>query len=614
MAIVPLSKVTICGLAGEKAGVLEQLQSLGCLHIVPLAKNVVGTEAAVVSTEAHAAIKYLESCSVQRPIAPRREGFEFQAVVAEATAIQRQEAELRDELDATIKAIDTTTPWGEFDLPTPDRLGGQRLWFYAIPTDRLDDLRNHPYIWQLVRRDAEHALVVVVSPDEPTIAPGVPIELDPRPLSQLKMRAAQLEATLSDLELRRAGLTRWIPWMRQSMAAADDRASLSRAMQQTLDDGPIFAFQAWAPRPTLPALQTFAQRRNLVLSIEPPSDQDEPPTLFQNPKVLAGGEDTVRFYMTPSYRSWDPSVVVLFSFALFFAMILSDAGYAAVLAGIVWIQWNSMGRTSTGSRLRYEFAIVAAFSIAWGVAVGAYFGLPASSLPLLGPVLESLRVEWLDANNTPRMMALSVYIGIAHLLLANAITAWRYWGSWRVFVPIGWMLNILAGFAIGLAYFKKFDADVNISVQKIGLGMLAVGALLVVFFTSPRPLPPRNIAGVFLRILEGLPALMGLSALLGDSLSYLRLFALGLATGKLSATLNDMAAGAVAAMGAIGVLFAIFLFLFGHSLNLVLGVMGGVVHGLRLNFIEFFNWSALDEGYPFAPFSKKVENEWTTST
>jgi V/A-type H+-transporting ATPase subunit I len=67
-----------------------------------------------------------------------------------------------------------------------------------------------------------------------------------------------------------------------------------------------------------------------------------------------------------------------------------------------------------------------------------------------------------------------------------------------------------------------------------------------------------------------------------------------------------------AALGGVGVLIAIALLLFGHTLNLVLGVMGGVVHGLRLNFIEFFNWSALDEGYPFQAFSKRVTDEWKT--
>ena len=100
-------------------------------------------------------------------------------------------------------------------------------------------------------------------------------------------------------------------------------------------------------------------------------------------------------------------------------------------------------------------------------------------------------------------------------------------------------------------------------------------------------------------------SLTGISKAFGDVLSYLRLFALGLASSQLAATFNEIA-GSIAKSRGIGLLAAILILVVGHGLNFVLAVIGGVVHGLRLNCIEFFNWSLPEEGYPFQAFDKKA--------
>jgi V/A-type H+-transporting ATPase subunit I len=107
------------------------------------------------------------------------------------------------------------------------------------------------------------------------------------------------------------------------------------------------------------------------------------------------------------------------------------------------------------------------------------------------------------------------------------------------------------------------------------------------------------------RVLEGLQALTGASKAFGDVLSYLRLFALGLASAQLATTFNDLAHGATEMPG-VGILLALLIVLVGHGINLLLGIVSGVVHGLRLNCIEFFSWSLTDEGYPFRAFCKKA--------
>jgi V/A-type H+-transporting ATPase subunit I len=128
---------------------------------------------------------------------------------------------------------------------------------------------------------------------------------------------------------------------------------------------------------------------------------------------------------------------------------------------------------------------------------------------------------------------------------------------------------------------------------------------LVLLFSSARPLLSRRPADWGGRLLDGLLGLTNVTKAFGDVLSYLRLFALGFASAQLAVTFNEMAAGMWAVPG-VGMLLALLVLLLGHTVNMVLGVMGGVVHGLRLNCIEFFNWSLTEEGHPFQAFSKKA--------
>jgi V/A-type H+-transporting ATPase subunit I len=140
----------------------------------------------------------------------------------------------------------------------------------------------------------------------------------------------------------------------------------------------------------------------------------------------------------------------------------------------------------------------------------------------------------------------------------------------------------------------------------VGQTMTAIGAGTILLFSSDRPwtFDWRSLVG---RLLDGIMQFANVSKAFGDILSYLRLFALGLASAQLAITFNGLAADA-SRSGGIGLLAAILILVVGHAINFLLGILGGVVHGLRLNCIEFFNWSLTDEGYTFQPFRKKAGN------
>jgi len=359
----------------------------------------------------------------------------------------------------------------------------------------------------------------------------------------------------------------------------------------------VFAVQGWAPSGRVSALRQFATDRRLALTVEGPGPRDTPPTLLDNPPALRGGEGLVEFYMTPAYRLWDPSKAVFLAFAVFFAMIFSDAGYAALLGVVLLAMWKRMGRTASGRGLRDVMLALVIFSIVYGILVGTYFGVE----PRAGSWLASLHI--LDASNQRLMMWIAIGVGAAHLTYANLVTVWWRRHSSTALSALGWAAVILGGFCVGLG--KGYpDIPALTSLPGVGLWGLALGGVLVLLFTSERPfgLAPKHVFG---RLLDGLKGVTGLSKAFGDVLSYLRLFALGLASIKLAEAFNGLAATSFASRG-VGVLLALLILLVGHSINFAMGIMSGVVHGLRLNLIEFFNWSLPEEGEQFLPFEKKA--------
>jgi V/A-type H+-transporting ATPase subunit I len=205
----------------------------------------------------------------------------------------------------------------------------------------------------------------------------------------------------------------------------------------------------------------------------------------------------------------------------------------------------------------------------------------------------------LDAGNQSLMMLISIGIGVSHIGLANLLGAWQRRGSMTALSSLGWTVMVFGGFSALLG--KMFAVP---RMFTLGIAAISLGGFLILFFSSPGTfsLVPRLL---FHRLVDGLKALAELSKGFGDVLSYLRLFALGLASIKLAEVFNNLAAGAFASKG-VWVLVGLFVLLIGHTINFAMGIMSGIVHGLRLNVIEFFNWSLQEDGERFQAFAKRA--------
>ena len=593
MSIARLKKVTLCGLLDEKHDILEGLQRLGCMHLVPLRPPPAEIEKVAPGTAASAykALRFLTDVADKRRQITRDDGFDVGRFVAEVSDLMQRLRDATDRREFLANRIQAVEPWGDIVFPPGDSLAGYRIWFYVLPLRNVGALDAVEHPWQIMRKDNRFAYAVVIADEEPPadLLPVPRVHVGALSLSELRRQLEDVEIELEEIVAQRQGLTRYIYLLSYHLAEAENRAQLAYAEQQTRDDDAIVAVQGWASTEAIPQIETFANNARLACVFEDPESDDQPPTLIDQPDDMEAGVDLTMFYQVPSYRSWDPTVVLVVSFSIFFAMILADAGYGLLFMVGLLAFWGRLGGSRKARAYRRLGMVLSGCTIIYGVMVGSYFGISPPQDSLLA------NLKLLDIRDFNTMMTLSIVVGVIHIVLANGMVAYLNRMRAIALSSVGWIAAIVGGLLIWLG--------AGTSWQSVGITLLALGALLILLFSSERPV---NTPTDWLwRLVDGGRRLFTAMSAFGDVLSYMRLFALGLASASLAATFNDLARDAHAALPGLGLLAAALIIIVGHGLNLALSLMSGVVHGLRLNFIEFYKWGLPEEGTPFRKFARK---------
>jgi V/A-type H+-transporting ATPase subunit I len=592
MSIRPLVSVNLAVEREGAADLLEALQSLGVAHIKPLTQADVVTPAlakTVDPEQLRQALRYLDGVQKfrrQQECKPSQ----FTDTIKTILSHKTQRSALQARLDFLKSRIKDLTPWGDFEWPPLQDLSGYRLWFYRLPSRNAQALEGVSLPWQQVHRTPDYHYVVVLSNEEPEkdLLPVPRVHTGPVRLSELKSEQEQCLDQLEQMDIERANLTRWYSALQRMSAHIQDETQKHRVLSTALNQSDFMGVSFWMDPIHTQSLTALCKSHLAACVVQPIGPNDHPPTLLSNPSFFSGGQTAVQFFQVPSYRSWDPSRVVFFSFAFFFALIISDFGYSALMATVLALFTKRLSRSEKGRKIRGLLWVTVTFAMLWGVLVGSYFGAEPDEGWLAWAHLFDLR----DFNN---MIALSITIGVGHLVIANGVMAWVRRKTSQCWSSVGWCLLLLSALWSYL-----------ISTHLFGWAVMLVGGLLIVFFNSDH----NKIAT---RLMAGMMDLTRLTTLLGNALSYLRLFALGLASASMALTFNQLAVQVLEQLPGVGLVLAGLILFLGHLLNFALTVVSGVIHGLRLNLIEFFNWSLAEEGYIFEPFRKQEVTPWTDS-
>lgn len=479
----------------------------------------------------------------------------------------------RDSLRTELHSIEA---WGHYDKDKLESLGVS-VNFHCVSEKIYDESwKEHYPLQEISRLDSKVWFVVLGQTDfplEPVKAPSRRLEDVERELGD---KENEIKAYSGELESRKADL----PAMDRRLKNMESDLSLYLASVQGRSEAEdhVVVFEGFAPSGEDARLAEAFDALCCIWLSEKASVQDNPPIKLRNNRFVKMFEVLTDMYGRPSYDGFDPTPYISIFFLLFFAMCMGDAGYGLVLviAGLMLKKVESFRKLSPlvitlGAG---TFVVGLLFHTFFSVDILGWSIIPDSVKGIMLPA----KIAGYDGT-----MVLALAVGIVHLCLAmivKTVYATRNKGFLGSLSTWGWTLFLVGCTAVGAFALAGVLDKALVKTVIIVLG--CVSALGIFFLNDLHRNPLKNVgAGLW----ETYNTATGV---LGDVLSYLRLYALGLAGSMLGFAFNNLAGMTRGDGGIGGWIFFILIVIVGHSLNVAMAVLGAFVHPLRLNFLEFF--------------------------
>ena len=570
--IVPMRHLDLLCVSGERERALERLRELGAVHLDLASAK--GAGVATVRGEAEEAERAV------RLIVKTRGGRDDMEVrprsVSEILALDADRAKLKEVADELGRTIRTYAPYGDFDPDLARRLG-------------------EAGVTVALREDGTYG----IGYGEATVATEVP--LPEMRLSKMTEKLARIQSRIAVDDAKIAGCDERA--ILAAFPALRDRLAFEAAKELMSEKGPVSFVSGWIPAPKAAAFAEVARASGWGYLLREAADGETPPTLVEPPRLFRPVKALFDgLGIAPAYVESDVSVPFMCYFSLFFAMLVGDGAYGAIfLAATAWGWWKYRGlspasRESCGLLMRSWLVLLTVFSaatVAWGVLSNTWFGagIPACR--------DWPTVRWLADPSYHNMMLLCFTIGVSHLMLARIWNGVCKINDSTCVAEFGWAGVLLFMYLVTNSIVGIFPGIPSWGYVVLGLSLVAVFE----FSVKPSELKTRGAE------LGMLP--LNIMSALGDIISYVRLFAVGLASVKVAENFNSMATGLVAgadsvAVKAIMAVAMVAILVVGHALNLAMAALSILVHAVRLNTLEFSNHKGVSwSGYAFRPFAKK---------
>lgn len=595
--ITKMTKYSFVLLTEEKEGFLEQLQELGVVDISrsekPVDQN--SSDMFAKATRAKRALEFLESVDYTKD--PDAQAIAKATINVEGEPVtfiencRNRISELNTELAAAEKAMKARLAWGEYDKNALDGLKdlGYIVRYYCVDAKKFDETWGQSYALQVVENDGKKVWFVTVAPEDE--AYSFPVQETNAPDGTYADAAAETDRIKAEIIDCKAGLLNakdYIPAIKE--ACNNDLVELDRYLADSVAVGAaedyISVFTGFAPVENDAELVEAFDKMGVIYLKEDAVEEDNPPIKLKNNWFARQFESFTGMYGMPVYSEFDPTSIVAPFYLLFFAMCLGDAGYGIVLLlfGLMlnkgWIKFAMFDGLGT------IISILGAGTMVVGTVLGTFFGMSLYDATWVPQALKNcmivgeVEVPGMGMFNIQMLLALA--IGVFHICLAMTVKAIGYtkrFGFKETISTWGWLLLIVGGIILAILGVGKLLSPVAIKWAVIVIG--TVSALAIYIFNTPGRNPLINIgAGLW-------DTYNMATGILGDVLSYIRLFALGLAGGMLGQAFNNLAE-MVRGDSVITWIPFVLILLFGHVLNILMSSLGAFVHPLRLTFVEYF--------------------------
>jgi len=622
--IVKMKKVQAVVRRTDCEQLLEALQGLGVLHITPInpAKAVAETDITQSLDGVRRAMQALSGIEPAGPVP----NISVQEAVDEILAIQRSQAEHDSRLTSLFRQLEQQAIWGDLTLDDFEALESADALpqFYLLPKESANQVQAE-FVSAIQGDDGGKVVVAVIdrSGNEQIPEDAESIPLLSRDNPSIRAEAAEIDANLKKASDRLGKLVNLLPQMEALQTELEEKVQFSVASNSALMEEELFGIEGWVPIDRCATLSSDLESRGIVAGIRilDPEEEEIPPTLIKYPRwvmPIKGLFDMLNTF--PGYREMDLAVFFMIAMPIFAAMLTGDGGYGLVfmLPAIIFYKKlvRKMGREGTQLLI-----IFGAAAFIWGIMTANFFGVTPETMARAGgffvegneyltyqnlrdgdggwAMVGKLMMEaplWQESAEAGRelLIKISFVIGSLHLIVAHLRRSAFLLPDTRGIANIGWAIVLVA--MLGLIWGMFFEDDaISVSASLIVI-VLAAGMVLVVGFGSPDRNPIKRI-GVGIA-----SSLLPLIAAFSDTMSYIRLMAVSLASFYIAEAFNSLGA-TVAESGtwAVGALVVIF----GHTLNMALVVIAIFAHGVRLNMLEFSNSAGVEwAGYAYSPFSK----------
>ena len=595
--VAKMKKFTFLAYYGDYDAFLHELRDLGLIHVAASDRAVEDN-----GQPDELLLKLKQLCEAQkilnRQIDKKSEAplnkpdiERGEKIPREIELVQNEKALLSQQLQVSIKERDMLRPWGNFDPENIERLrrAGYELEFFIVPDNQYNPEWEAIYDAVIVKRETSKTYFVTLTKTG-KVADELNLETVKIPgisLTQLDELIVSLREKVCAQDQKLKELAADLPSLEAAIKDSERKINYTKVRQSAtpLADDKLMLLQGWAPADNQQEISDYLESKAVYFDVSDPTPEDEVPIKFKNNKFARLFEPIAELYMLPKYTEIDLTPYFAPFYMVFFGLSLGDIGYgafllvAATLAKI--IQKSKLG--STMKAILSLVQVLGASTMVVGLLTGGFFGFDLYSLNW--PVAQALKEKVFFDNN--QMFMLSLVLGVVQVLFGMCMKVFnriKQQGFKYSLSTIGWIV-LLVSFIVSMLL-----PNVLPMFGTAHLIVLTPAALLIYFYNSPGKNPFLNLGiGVW-------DTYNMATGLLGDVLSYVRLFALGLSGGILASVFNSLAAG-MSPDNAIGKpIVYLLIFLIGHAINIFMNVLGAIVHPVRLTFVEFYKNSEFEGG------------------
>jgi len=641
--IVPMKKVSLIIRGDKKSETLKKLRKLGILHIEAVEGS--GKKLEELKERVSLLESALFSVSEKKNKKIKQENINAAKAVSvaeEISALAEEKKRCTAEKISLSAELDRLADWGEVD---PEKLGalaekGVDISLYEMPRSEYEKLGENIKTLSLQKTKTSVKFILIKSgfEDEEKVIDSLKayrLEMPVISTSEIRQKSESVNNRIKEIDEKISSFASCADGIKKAVAACEKEIEFEiyatgMANENLSADGKselsVAYFTGYVEEENLERLKKTAKENSWGLLVEEPTEEDNVPTKLKNNKFVSLIYPLTDFLGTvPGYFEYDISGWFLSFILIFFGIIFGDGGYGLLISAVTGILIAKA--LASKKKVPPAFLLIGLFglsTILWGTLTCTWFGLSPEQLPewlqkLSVPVISNVYADriwypfWTNGEygltTAQNLQIFCFSLALVQLTVAHLKVAARNRKSIKILGDIGSIMQLIGIFYVVLSFVVNAEVFSfglvigGIPVGTVALVLVIAGFVMSFVFSNYEG----NIGKSILASLKNIVSvLLGVVNVFSDIVSYIRLWAVGLAGAAISATVNELASPLLGNF--LFMIIAIVLLVFGHGLNMILNVLSVIVHGIRLNTLEFsshldMSWS----GHKFRPFEEQIE-------